>query len=71
MNPCELRDPQATRRAFFRRTESRRERMRGLIELFQAKELDTRRFKHLVRLLKSEHKSDCLESNMPVVSDFR
>ena len=57
--------------AFIRRSVSRRQRMQGLVDLFQSNEIDVRRFRHLTALLKAEHRTDCRETGVPVASEFR
>jgi hypothetical protein len=60
------------KRAFFRRADYRRQRMQGLVDLFQAGEIDVKRFRHLTALLKAEHRTDCRESGVSVVeSQFK
>jgi hypothetical protein len=66
-----LHDLQSSRQAFFRRAESRRQRLQGLVDLFQASQIDVKRFRHLTALLKAEHKTDCRESGVPIASDFK
>ena len=66
-----LHDMQASRTAFFRRAESRRQRLQGLVELFQSNQIDVKRFRHLTALLKAEHRTDCRESGVPIASDFK
>jgi hypothetical protein len=66
-----LLDMQASRREFFRRAESRRSRIQGLVDLFQAGEIDVRRFRHLTALLKAEHAADCCESGVRVAAEFK
>jgi hypothetical protein len=64
-------DVQSQHAAFKRRCHSRSNRLRGLADLFQAGQIDVRRFRHLTALLKSEHRADCRESGMPVGSEFK
>jgi hypothetical protein len=66
-----LHEMRSAQEAFTRRSVSRRQRMRGLVDLFQAGEIDVRRFRHLTALLKAEHQTDCRESGVPVASEFR
>lgn len=66
-----LHDMQTSRTAFFRRAESRRQRLQGLVDLFQKNEIDVRRFRHLTAVLKAEHRTDCRETGVPVASEFR
>jgi hypothetical protein len=66
-----LHDLQASRNAFFRRAESRRKRLLGLVELFQSKQIEVKRFRHLTATLKAEHLADCRESRMEVDPLFR
>jgi len=66
-----LHDLKAARMAFFRRAESRRQRLQGLVDLFQAGEIDVKRFRHLTQVLKAEHRNDCNENGVPVPSEFR
>jgi hypothetical protein len=56
---------------FTRRSVARRQRMNGLVSLFQSGEITVQRFRHLTALLKAEHKTDCRESGVPVASEFR
>jgi hypothetical protein len=57
--------------AFIRRSVSRRQRMQGLVNLFQSGEIGVKRFRHLTTQLKAEHRADCRESGVPVASEFK
>jgi hypothetical protein len=56
---------------FKRRANSRRQRMQGLVDLFQSGQIEVKRFRHLTALLKAEHRTDCRESGVPVDSQFK
>jgi hypothetical protein len=66
-----VKDEQSSRKEFFRRSEDRINRLRGLIELFQAKQIPIKKFRHLTTTLKAEHRTDCHENGMEVRSEFR
>jgi hypothetical protein len=66
-----LHEMRTEREAFIRRSVARRQRMNGLVNLFQSGEITVQRFRHLTALLKAEHKTDCRESGTPVASEFR
>jgi hypothetical protein len=66
-----LHEMRSEQEAFIRRSVSRRQRMQGLVDLFQADEIDVKRFRHLTTLLKAEHRTDCRETGVPVASEFR
>jgi hypothetical protein len=63
-------EAQSSRKAFFRRSEDRRKRLEGLIELFQSHQIPVKQFRHLTATLKAEHRLDCRESGMPVEPQF-
>jgi hypothetical protein len=56
---------------FKRRSNYRRQRMQGLVDLFQAGEIDVKRFRHLTALLKAEHRVDSRSCGVPVESQFK
>jgi hypothetical protein len=66
-----LHDLKSAQEAFTRRSVSRRQRMQGLVNLFQSGEITVQRFRHLTTLLKAEHRTDCRESGVPVASEFK
>jgi len=53
-----LHEFRSAQEAFDIRGKARAARMRGLVSLFQANEIDVRRFRHLAAQLKAEHRQD-------------
>jgi hypothetical protein len=48
-----------SQRSFDIRCKSRAARMRNLVELFQTRQIDVKRFRRLTTDLKAEHRQDC------------
>jgi len=61
-----LHDEQSAKRAFFRRTESRRERLQGLVDMWRSHEISVGRFRHLTQLCKSEQLADQRETGFKI-----
>lgn len=66
-----LQEMRSQQEEFKRRARDRSNRMKGLVDLFQAGEIDVRRFRHLTGLLKTQHAADCRESGVRVEALFK